>query len=185
MVTFMDFDTGEGIILGGTNLTIEEANITSVTHQLRENRHYNVTVIASNIAGSAESQTNLSKSGGSEENIIISPFALQSGTHDVVSAVFSEGIIQTLYLENSKASGALFMLMYTNGEVIDFTKSAYLALDRNASLHYALTVSLDPGHYEVLVYDIERDGLLFSGVGYPAITTEFSSVNGQGNSLYE
>ena len=52
-LTFVDIDTGEIITLGDTDLTIAETNITFTTQQLRENHRYNVTVIASNIAGSA------------------------------------------------------------------------------------------------------------------------------------
>ncbi len=58
----MDVDTGETITsLGGTDLNITETNITFTTQQLRENHRYNVTVRASNVAGSATSQTMISK----------------------------------------------------------------------------------------------------------------------------
>ncbi len=54
---FVDVYTGEIITLGNSLLTIVENNITFTTEQLRENRHYNATIIASN----ATSQTRISK----------------------------------------------------------------------------------------------------------------------------
>ena len=52
-LTFMDVDTGETIALGDSDLTIQtEINITFTTQQLGENHRYNVTVTASNAAGS-------------------------------------------------------------------------------------------------------------------------------------
>ncbi len=60
-LTFMDVDTGETITLEETDLTIAETNITFTTQQLRGNRCYTVTVTASNAAGSATSETMISK----------------------------------------------------------------------------------------------------------------------------
>ena len=55
-------DTGQEIIvLGDSDLIITKTNITFTIQRLRENRHYNVTVTASNIAGSATSQAGISK----------------------------------------------------------------------------------------------------------------------------
>ncbi len=51
-LTFVDVDTGETITLGSTDLTIAETNITFTTQQLRENHHYNVSVMASNAVSS-------------------------------------------------------------------------------------------------------------------------------------
>ena len=52
---------------------------------------------------------------------------------------------------------------------VDFTRSVLLALDRNTSLHHTLPFNLYPGQYRVFVYDIESDGTLSNGVGYPAV----------------
>lgn len=52
-------------------------------------------------------------------------------------------------------------------------RSALLALDRNISHDYILPFNLFPGSYTVLVYDIERNGILSDGVGYPAVTDVF------------
>ena len=62
------------------------------------------------------------------------------------------------------------MFIDDNGDV-DFTRSVFLALDRNStSLHHTLPFNLYPGQYRVFVYDIESDGTLSNGAGYPAIT---------------
>ena len=63
-LTFVDVATGDiNGTLGGTDLTIEETNITFTTQQLTENCRYNVIVTASNGHGRAisESETVISK----------------------------------------------------------------------------------------------------------------------------
>ena len=102
------------------------------------------------------------------------------GTHayDILNATTTETdddaiVITTLYSEHSDARGALFDFVFIddNGDV-DFTRSVLLALDRNTSLHHTLPFNLYPGQYRVFVYDIESDGTLSNGVGYPAVTDE-------------
>ena len=60
-LTFTDLDTGEVISLENADLNITGANVTLGTEELRENRHYNITIRASNIAGSARSDDIISK----------------------------------------------------------------------------------------------------------------------------
>ena len=55
---------------------------------------------------------------------------------------------------------------------MDFTLSALVALDRNTSSHYVLPFSLSAGLYKVSVYNIEQDGMLSSGLRYPAVRKE-------------
>ena len=115
------------------------------------------------------------------------------GTHDILKATTTETdddeiVITTLYSEHSDARGALFDFVFIddNGDV-DFTRSVLLALDRNTSLHHTLPFNLYPGQYRVFVYDIESDGTLSDGVGYPAVTDELMLSNGnnsQGISIY-
>ena len=110
------------------------------------------------------------------------------GTHDILNATTTETdddaiVITTLYSEHSDARGALFDFVFIddNGDV-NFTRSVLLALDRNTSLHHTLSFNLYPGQYRVFVYDIESDGTLSNGVGYPAVTNELStSKEYQGN----
>ena len=90
--------------------------------------------------------------------------------------------VTAFYSEHSDARGALFDFVFIddNGDV-DFTRSVLLALDRNTSLHHTLPFNLYPGQYRVFVYDIESDGTLSNGVGYPAITDQLiTSGSGPG-----
>ena len=106
------------------------------------------------------------------------------GTHDIDDVISQpSSIVMTLYSEHSDARGALFdfVFIHDNGDV-NFTRSVLLALDRNTSLNHTLPFNLHPGQYRVFVYDIESDGTLSNGVGYPAVTKELvlQSGNGQG-----
>ena len=57
---FVDLDTVEIITLGDGEFIIAENNITFTTEQVRVNRLYNVTINASNSAGSATSYDTIS-----------------------------------------------------------------------------------------------------------------------------
>ena len=58
-LTFVDLDTGESRTWD--DLTIQDNAIKFTTEQLADNRHYNVTVNASNAAGSATTYVTISK----------------------------------------------------------------------------------------------------------------------------
>jgi hypothetical protein len=93
-------------------------------------------------------------------------------------------IIAAAYSEHSCAAGALLILiLMNNDESVDFTKSTFLALDRNVSLGYMLPFDLYPGKYKVFAYDIESDGTLASGVGYPAVNRELVISNTTGGTF--
>ena len=91
--------------------------------------------------------------------------------------------IQAVYSDHSTASGALFSFVHItdNGDV-DFSRSFFLALDRNTSHNHILPFDLYPGHYGVHVYDIACAGTLHNGVRYPAVTEElFTNLTNNGN----
>jgi hypothetical protein len=81
-------------------------------------------------------------------------------------------ILITEYSELSTASGAILSLVYITES--GFSRSFLLALDGNTSYYYSLPFNLYPGQYMVHVYDVECDGVLPNGVGYPAVTDEFT-----------
>ena len=94
-----------------------------------------------------------------------------AGTHDVVNVVVSRsnGIqISTVYSEHADARGALLSIVREDSESIDLI----IPLNRSVSSNYTLSFTLYPGQYRVVVYDIEQDGTMHSGVGYPAVTEE-------------
>ena len=80
-LTFVDVDTRETITLGNTDLTVAETNITFTAEQLRMNRHYNITVIAFNVAGTATSRNNISKC----MNIIVHDFIVSCHTSIILA----------------------------------------------------------------------------------------------------
>ena len=81
--------------------------------------------------------------------------------------------LTAVYSENSAARGTLFSFVFiTDSGDVDFNRSFLLALDRNTSQNYTLPFDLYPGQYQVYVYDIEYDGTLHNGLGYPAVTEE-------------
>ena len=97
-----------------------------------------------------------------------------AGTHDVVNVVVSRsnGIqISTVYSEHADARGALLSIVHEDSESIDLI----IPLNRSVSNNYTLPFTLYPGQYRVFVYDIEQDGTLHSGVGYPAVMQKNSS----------
>ena len=87
--------------------------------------------------------------------------------------------VSAAYSEHSCAAGVLLIFVFTNDcGSVGFT---FLALNRTASLDYTLPFDLPPGQHRVLVYDIESDGTLSSGVGYPAVNRELvTTVTTQG-----
>jgi hypothetical protein len=94
-------------------------------------------------------------------------------------------VTSAIYSEHSSARGALFNFVYiTESGNPNLSRSSLLALDRNTSYNHTLPIDLYPGHYSVYVYDIEYDGKLSSGVGYPAkqlsISISRNGCNDQG-----
>ena len=103
----------------------------------------------------------------------------------VIHKKSGEIILYTVFSKFSTASGALFSFVFIadSGDV-DFSRSFLLALDRNTSHNHTLPFDLHPGHYRMYVYDIEHDGTLHNGVGYPAVTEEialFTNLTNHGN----
>ena len=111
---------------------------------------------------------------------------LHAGTHNVEDANVTElsrwTTVSVRYKPycNAYAMGALMNFIHITEEGdVDFTKSILLTVNRNHSLSPIL---LPTGHYRVLFYDIEHDGILPSGVIYPAIIRELhASGTNQGN----
>ena len=58
---------------------------------------------------------------------------------------------------------------------VDYTKSPLIVLDRSAPRGYMLPFNLYAGSYLVFAHDIENDGTLQDGVGFPAVTRSLSA----------
>ena len=99
-----------------------------------------------------------------------------TGTNDVrgITVSNTSRILTAQYFEHSVATGVLIVFTFINEDAsVNFSRSSYLSLDRNASLNYTLPDDLTPGLYHVFAYDIESNGTLLNGVSYPASTGEF------------
>ena len=148
-LTFVDRDTGERM---NKNLITGNAIITFTTEQLRSNRHYNVTVNATNIQSSATT--------------IISTHGIENTTYQNET----NGIrVETDYFRNSSAIGALYIFICVDSHgAMNFS---YQPFDRDGSPE---DIPLVP--YLILAYDIESDGALYDGdgVSFPASAKNIS-----------
>ena len=69
------------------------------------------------------------------------------------------------YVENTKAKGALCILIFVRDGHVDFDSSVFIFIQRNKELPISM---LRPGQYDVISYDVESNGRIQAGVGYPA-----------------
>ena len=60
-VVVVVLDTGESVMLGGTDMSVEGNSLNFTTGWLTVGRHYNITVTAYNVAGMATAITTISK----------------------------------------------------------------------------------------------------------------------------
>ena len=77
----------------------------------------------------------------------------------------------------------MLIFIHYRGVPVDFTKTLVLAVDRETSRNFTLPFSLPPGEYGIFVYDIELDGTLLSGVGYPAASSELT-IDGSNQGIF-
>lgn len=111
-----------------------------------------------------------------------------AGTHYVINASImdnNKAEVTIVYSEHPDAKGALVNFAFIDDDnAIDFMRSALLVLDRNISHEYTLPFNLFPGKYRVSVYDIERDGTLSGGIGYPAVVRDVVLTSEVGKGKY-
>ena len=109
------------------------------------------------------------------------------GTHDVLDTEIepnSEGTdIHVQYVANTRAVGSLLLFIPFSNRQVDFSRSAYLPLDKNLR-DYTLPSQLPPESYIISSYDIEENGTLQNGVVYPAVGNTFF-INEIVQSLYK
>lgn len=185
-VTLLDLITWENITVRSTDLNTTGNTTTLTTSQLAKNHHYNVSMWASNIAGSATSHATISKQLiPTIQTGFLNFYYLLIGTHDVQGVITTELpnnaiAISINFSADSRAKGALIHCAFiTVSGNVDISQSIFLALDRNISYNYTFPFNLSPGGYRVFVYDIEQNGKLSIPVNYPAVTNEFTT-NGNG-----
>ena len=78
--------------------------------------------------------------------------------------------VKVTYFDPASESGVIvaFISDGDDPQFVNFTRSITVALDRSTSVNYTLPFQLYPGQHRVLVYDVEEDGTLQEGIGYPA-----------------
>lgn len=158
-------------------------NTINITARLTVNHRFIVIFEAINAAGSANNSEIISKySIGYTEQLHVlysnnTPI-IPVGSHDIANATARESgedqvNVQTEYFKYPTASGALYGLIFiTDIGAVDLKRSDFLAFDRNISHNHTLPFNLSPRRYSVIVYDIEANGTLLSGIGYPAVIDE-------------
>ena len=94
-----------------------------------------------------------------------------AGTHDVQRTNVENHIVNISYVENTKAKGALCILISIRNGRVDFDSSVFIFIRRNEEL---LILMMRSGMYNVVCYDVESNGRLLPGVGYPAYVQKIS-----------
>ena len=86
--------------------------------------------------------------------------------------------VMTTYSDTLGATGVLVSLQFltSSGDLV-ISRSRLLVLDRSSSSNHTIT-DLFPGRYRVLVYDVEQDQKVSSGLGFPAVSIEEVNVTG-------
>ena len=171
-----------------STFTVDHVNNTMIT-QFPVNRHYNVTVNASNSAGSTLSPPfTISKYSDFVHELTIMKSCLYVGTHDIVNATATGNAekftITATFSEYSNAVGALINFAYLNdkGDLSFYL----LALNRSDSMEYNIpNFLLFKSLVRISVYDIESDGVIFNDgdvhVSYPADTMEATGTECMNN----
>lgn len=115
-------------------------------------------------------------------------YTIHIGTHDIMGATITETQnsaieVSITFFVGTNARGALLNCIYiSDSGDINFERSALLTVERNN--HLIFTINLSAGRYRILVYDIEHDGTLSNGIGYPAVADVFMLNQGQYNNYF-
>ena len=96
-----------------------------------------------------------------------------AGTHDVQRTDMENSTINISYVENTKAKGALCILISVRDGYVDFDSSVFIFIRRNEELPISM---LRSGMYNVVCYDVESNGKLLPGVGYPAYVQKINVI---------
>ena len=165
---------------GTTTNCMANTNPTITFWVMDLNQQFNAIVTLTNAGLDSSSEITLSKSLTPMATFFY-PFVYVAGSYDVQSiAVDSPApnavTLNASYLENSPAMGVVFVLLFTDDAgSVNFTKSLYLVLDRVESSNF-LQNNVTQGRYDVLAFDVEEDGRLWSS----SAEQETVTVGGEG-----
>ena len=99
-----------------------------------------------------------------------------AGTHDIMDILVNSNgntieVVVTFFAESTARGAVMNCVSVNDSGEINITSSVLLTLERINST--AITsFNLNTGQYQVFDYDIEQDGTLSLGVGYPAVTNQ-------------
>ena len=96
-----------------------------------------------------------------------------AGTHDVQRTDMENSTVNISYVENTKAKGALCILVSIHDGRVDLDSSVFVFI-RNEEVPISMPLYLRPGKYDGVCYDVESNGRLLPGVGYPAYVQRIS-----------
>ena len=97
-----------------------------------------------------------------------------AGTHDIQRTDMENSTVNIVYVKNTKAKGALCILISFHDGRVDFNSLVFVFIRRNEELSITMPLYLRPGQYDVISYDVESNGRLLPGVGYPAYVQKIS-----------
>ena len=84
--------------------------------------------------------------------------------------------VNIFYAENTEAKGALCILISIHNGHVDFNSSVFVFIRRNEELPISMPLNFRPGQYDVISYDVESNGRLQPGVGYPAYVQKINNT---------
>ena len=82
-------------------------------------------------------------------------------------------IINIHYIENTKAKGALCILISVRDGHVYLNSSVFIIIQRTEELSILM---LRSGNYNVISYDVESNGRLLPGVSYPAYVQRINVI---------
>ena len=97
-------------------------------------------------------------------------FHFIAGSHDVQRTDMENSTVNIHYVENIKAKGALCILISVRDGRVDFDSSVFIFIQRNEELPISM---LRP---DVISYDVESNGRIQAGVGYPAYVQNINVI---------
>ena len=89
------------------------------------------------------------------------------GTHDVQRVHVVNSTVNVFYVEKTRAKGALCISISVYDRGMNLISSVFIFIPKRNESHISM-LYLSPGKYDVVCYDVESNGRLPPGIGYPA-----------------
>ena len=83
--------------------------------------------------------------------------------------------VNVFYVEKTRAKGALCILISVCDRGVDLNSSVFIFIPKRNESHISM-LYLNPGKYDVVCYDVESNGRLLPGIGYPAYVQRINNT---------